>query len=241
MRSSIKQRFEMRKKFINMIILLAFVFIALSMMVFFTKSFVLHSRLTRNDNPAFDITRVVAIERNSISQHSEIYNDGNFIQYQCIYNDSCLDLVNLGRVDSLFHHVEDIVEVTNTPIPFPYSLFSNLIAPEPFSVSAPIVAFYNVYSLPNSSINSVKLYIEGKIKNKISDSATTLKYELSANRIDIALNDGSHVELSYYLGKDNNKTDAELVFSINNGNLYVVVFTKALDIKAFINDMMRKL
>lgn len=47
--------------------------------------------------------------------------------------------------------------------------------------------------------------------------------------------------LSYYLGKDNNKTDAELVFSINNGNLYVVVFTKALDIKAFINDMMRKL
>lgn len=149
--------------------------------------------------------------------------------------------MNLGRVDSLFHHVEDIVEVTNTPIPFPYSLFSNLIAPEPFCVSAPIVAFYNVYSLPNSSINSVKLYIEGKIKNKISESATTLKYELSANRIDIALNDGSHVELSYYLGKDNNKTDAELVFSINNGNLYVVVFTKALDIKAFINDMMRKL
>lgn len=81
MRSSIKQRFETRKKFINMIILLAFAFIALSMMVFFTKSFVLHSRLTRNDNPAFDIKRVVAIERNSISQHSEVYNDGNFIQY----------------------------------------------------------------------------------------------------------------------------------------------------------------
>ena len=51
-------------------------------------------RLNRVVNPTFDITKVVAIERASISEHSEVYNDGSFIEYECVYKDSCLDLVN---------------------------------------------------------------------------------------------------------------------------------------------------
>ena len=195
------------------------------------------SRLNRIVNPTFDITKVVAIERASISEHSEVYNDGSFIEYECVYKDSCLDLVNLGRVDSLFHHVEDIVEVINTPIPLPNSFFPNLIAPSPYKVRAASIAVsYNVYTLPYSSLNKVKLYIGGKIKNKISESATTVKYELSANRVDIALNNGSEVEVSYSLGIDNNRIDAELVFNLHNGNLYVVVLAKALDV----NNLLKK-
>lgn len=82
----------------------------------------------------------------------------------------------------------------------------------------------------------MKLYIGGKIKNKISESATTVKYELSANRVDIALNNGSEVEVSYSLGIDNNRIDAELVFNLHNGNLYVVVLAKALDV----NNLLKK-
>ena len=194
-------------------------------------------RLNRVVNPTFDITKVVAIERASISEHSEVYNDGSFIEYECVYKDSCLDLVNLGRVDSLFHHVEDIVEVINTPIPLPNSFFPNLIAPSPYKVRvAPVAVSYNVYTLPYSSLNKVKLYIGGKIKNKISESATAVKYELSANRVDIALNNGSEVEVSYSLGIDNNRIDAELVFNLHNGNLYVVVLAKALDV----NNLLKK-
>jgi len=132
--------------------------------------------------------------------------------------------------------VEDIVEVTNTPISFPNSFFPNLIAPEPYSVSVQITSFYNVYSMPYSSLNKVKLYIKGQIKNKISESTTTVKYEVSANRIDIALNNSSEVGLSYNLGIDNNRVDAELVFNLHNGNLYVVVLTKALDV----NNLLKK-
>lgn len=193
------------------------------------------SKLNRVVNPTFDITKVVAIEHASISDHSEIYNDGSFIEYECVYKDSCLDLVNLGRVDSLFHHVEDIVEVINTPIPLPNSFFPNLIAPSPYKVrAAPVVVSYNVYTLPYSSLNKVKLYIGGKIKNKISESATTVKYEISANRIDIALNNGSKVELSYSLGIDSNRIDADLVFNLHNGNLYVMVLAKVLDVNSLI-------
>ena len=65
--------------------------------------------------------------------------------------------------------------------------------------------------MPYSSLNKVKLYIKGQIKNKISESTTTVKYEVSANRIDIALNNSSEVGLSYNLGIDNNRVDAELV------------------------------
>ncbi|EKA81617.1 MULTISPECIES: hypothetical protein [Bacteroides] len=211
--------------------------IALAIISFFILNYMAQSRLNRIVNPTFDITKVVAIERASISEHSEVYNDGSFIEYECVYKDSCLDLVNLGRVDSLFHHVEDIVEVINTPIPLPNSFFPNLIAPSPYKVrAAPIAVSYNVYTLPYSSLNKVKLYIGGKIKNKISESATTVKYELSANRVDIALNNGSEVEVSYSLGIDNNRIDAELVFNLHNGNLYVVVLAKALDV----NNLLKK-
>ena len=210
--------------------------IALAIISFFILNYLARSRLNRIVNPTFDITKVVAIERASISEHSEVYNDGSFIEYECVYKDSCLDLVNLGRVDPLFHHVEDIVEVTNTPISFPNSFFPNLIAPEPYSVSVQITSFYNVYSMPYSSLNKVKLYIKGQIKNKISESTTTVKYEVSANRIDIALNNSPEVGLSYNLGIDNNRTDAELVFNLHNGNLYVVVLTKALDV----NNLLKK-
>lgn len=211
--------------------------IALAIISFFILNYMAQSRLNRIVNPTFDITKVVAIERASISEHSEVYNDGSFIEYECVYKDSCLDLVNLGRVDSLFHHVEDIVEVINTPIPLPNSFFPNLIAPSPYKVRAALVVVsYNVYTLPYSSLNKVKLYIGGKIKNKISESATTVKYELSANRVDIALNNGSEVEVSYSLGIDNNRIDAELVFNLHNGNLYVVVLAKALDV----NNLLKK-
>ena len=37
-------------------------------------------RLNRVVNPTFDITKVVAIERASISEHSEVYNDSSFIE-----------------------------------------------------------------------------------------------------------------------------------------------------------------
>ncbi|MGJ1081499.1 hypothetical protein ACR77Z_12315, partial [Bacteroides fragilis] len=87
-----------------------------------------------------------------------------------------------------------------------------------------------------SSLNKVKLYIKGQIKNKISESTTTVKYEVSANRIDIALNNSPEVGLSYNLGIDNNRTDAELVFNLHNGKLYVVVLTKALDV----NNLLKK-
>lgn len=90
--------------------------------------------------------------------------------------------------------------------------------------------------MPYSSLNKVKLYIKGQIKNKISESTTTVKYEVSANRIDIALNNSSEVGLSYNLGIDNNRVDAELVFNLHNGNLYVVVLTKALDV----NNLLKK-
>ena len=90
--------------------------------------------------------------------------------------------------------------------------------------------------MPYSSLNKVKLYIKGQIKNKISESTTTVKYEVSANRIDIALNNSPEVGLSYNLGIDNNRTDAELVFNLHNGKLYVVVLTKALDV----NNLLKK-
>ena len=90
--------------------------------------------------------------------------------------------------------------------------------------------------MPYSSLNKVKLYIKGQIKNKISESTTTVKYEVSANRIDIALNNSPEVGLSYNIGIDNNRTDAELVFNLHNGNLYVVVLTKALDV----NNLLKK-
>lgn len=90
--------------------------------------------------------------------------------------------------------------------------------------------------MPYSSLNKVKLYIKGQIKNKISESTTTVKYEVSANRIDIALNNSPEVGLSYNIGIDNNRTDAELVFNLHNGKLYVVVLTKALDV----NNLLKK-
>ena len=186
--------------------------IALAIISFFILNYLARSRLNRIVNPTFDITKVVAIERASISEHSEVYNDDRFIEYECVYKDSCLDLVNLGRVDSLFHHVEDIVEVTNTPIPFPNSFFPYLIAAEPYSVSIQITSFYNVYSMPYSSLNKVKLYIKGQINNS------------------------PEVGLSYNIGIDNNRTDAELVFNLHNGKLYVVVLTKALDV----NNLLKK-
>lgn len=209
--------------------------IVLFVISFFIINYVSRSRLSRAVSLAFDITKVVAIERDSISEQAEIYNKGNFIEYECVYKDSCLDLVNLGYVDSSIHHVEDIVEVINTPMPFPNSFFSKLIASSPYSVRAtPVTVFYNVYTLPYSSLNKVKLYIKGQIKNKISESATTVKYELSANRIDIALNNSSEVEVSYSLGIDSNRMDAELVFNLNHRNLYVVVLAKALDVNSLI-------
>lgn len=204
---------------------------------YFILNYISHSRLSKTINPTFDITKVVAIERASISDQAEIYNKGNFIEYECVFKDSCLDLVNLGYVDSLIHRVENVVEVINTPMPLPNSFFSRLIASPPYSTqSAPITSFYNVYSLPFCSLNSLKLYIDGKIKSKVSESATTVKYELSANRIDIALNNGSEVELVYYLGIDSNKIDVELIFNLNNRNLYVVVLAKALDV----NNLLKK-
>lgn len=214
------------------IVILSIILVGVS---FFILGYLAQNKLNRVVNPTFDITKVVTIERASISEHSEVYNDGSFIEYECVYKDSCLDLVNLGYVDSLFHHVEDIVEVINTPIPLPNSFFPNLIAPSPYKVrAAPVAVSYNVYTLPYSSLNKVKLYIGGKIKNKISESATTVKYEISANRIDIALNNSSEVEVSYSLGIDSNRMDAELVFNLNNRNLYVVVLAKALDVNSLI-------
>ncbi|WP_294685224.1 hypothetical protein [uncultured Bacteroides sp.] len=216
------------------IVVLSIILVGIS---FFVINYMAHRRLHRIVNPTFDISKVVAIDRASISDQAEIYNKDNFIEYKCIYKDSCLDLVNLGRVDSLFHHVEDAVEVINTPIPYPNAFFSKLVAAPPyFAQSAPITSFYNVYSMPYSSLNSVKLYIKGQIKNKISESATTIKYELSANRIYIAMNNSSEVELSYYLGIDNNRMDADLIFNLHNGNLYVVVLAKALDV----NNLLKK-
>ncbi len=140
--------------------------IASTIISFFILNYMVQSRLNRIVNPTFDITKVVAIERASISEHSEVYNDGRFIEYECVYKDSCLDLVNIGCVDSLFHHVEDVVEVTNTPIPFPNSFFPNLITPSPYKVrAAPVAVSYNVYTLSHSSLNKVKVYIGGKMKN----------------------------------------------------------------------------
>ena len=201
-------------------------------MSFFIVNYMAHGRLTSSLNPAFDITKVVAIERASVLSQAEIYNKGHFVEYKCVYKDSCLDLVNLGVVDSLFHHIDDVVKVVNTPIPYPNSFFSKLIASPPcFVQNAPITPFYNVYSLPYCGLNNVRFYIRGKIKSKISESATTVKYKLSGNLIDIALNGNSQVELAYNLGVDSAMTNAELIFNLNHRNLYVVVLTKALDEK----------
>ena len=70
--------------------------IALAIISFFILNYLARSRLNRIVNPTFDITKVVAIERASISEHSEVYNDSSFIEYECVYMDSCLDLVNLA-------------------------------------------------------------------------------------------------------------------------------------------------
>lgn len=64
--------------------------------IIFILNYMAQGRLNRVVNPTFDITKVVAIERASISEHSEVYNDSSFIEYECVYKDSCLDLVNLA-------------------------------------------------------------------------------------------------------------------------------------------------
>ena len=56
--------------------------IALAMISFFILNYMAQGRLNRVVNPTFDITKVVAIERASISEHSEVYNDGSFIEYE---------------------------------------------------------------------------------------------------------------------------------------------------------------
>ena len=55
--------------------------IALAMISFFILNYMAQGRLNRVVNPTFDITKVVAIERASISEHSEVYNDSSFIEY----------------------------------------------------------------------------------------------------------------------------------------------------------------
>ena len=70
--------------------------IALAMISFFILNYMAQGRLNTVVNPTFDITKVVAIERASNSEHSEVYNDSSFIEYECVYKDSCLDLVNLA-------------------------------------------------------------------------------------------------------------------------------------------------
>lgn len=213
------------------IIALPVIAILLFALPFWISGFLSYNRLSHSFNPAFNITTVVDLSEKDILSEAEISNDGSFIEYICLYKDSCLKLIKAGTIaKSYSSNISDMITITKRVIPSPNTYITGMTYSIPcFVEAATIRSFYNVYLLPMNDLSRIKMYISGEIKAIEHKSPYEVKYKLLTNNVSLAFNKEKETNLRYAIGADGSLTDADFTFKIDpkTNNFYVIVAAKS--------------
>lgn len=222
----------MKKKSYKRLIILSVVIILLILFPFWISSFIAHSRLSVGDKTKFDITSIIpGISRNAISNEAEIYNKDQFLEYKCLYGDSCLDLINVGTaVEMKTGNIMDMITIIDKPLPYP----NNYISGMTFSIScfvpiAPVNPFYNVFVLPVDSLYQIKMHVSGHIDSVKQESVHVVKYKIRTNNLSFVFNEETETNLNYSIGMDGALAAANLIFCMEpkTQKVYIVVMAES--------------
>lgn len=198
---------------------------------FWVKGCITQNKLTKADITRFDITAITNLAKEKIKEEAEIHNGKAFIEYQCLYGDSCLRLIDIGKVAPPSRKtIREILKMTWKPIPSADNYWSSITSSPPYIFEAATIRpWYNVDNLPAKAIEDIKMKISGRVLKVEQVSDCILKYKLRVNYVTFLFNGKEEADLGYGIGADGSITDADFTFYIdkNTYHVYIIVTTKA--------------
>lgn len=213
------------------IILLAITGMLLCALPFWISGYLSFSQLSFSLEPKFNISEIVNLSQNDIQAQAEVYKEGTFIEYKCLYGDSCLNLIDIGRMaESSSKDISEIITVSNRDIPYPNLYITGMTYSIPCLVETGSIAVsYNVYVLPVNGLSRIRMSISGKIIAIERESDNRVRYKLQANNVSLAFNNEQKTNLRYGIGVGGSLAEAYFTFIRNpqTRHFYIVVTTKS--------------
>ena len=202
----------------------------------FTCHILARSRLsTIKDTSYFDISAILNISKDRITDESETYNKKEFIQYDCIIDSIYyITVVKAGKIANI--KLFDSIHFESKPFPNRTGLFG-IASPSPFTSTAWFHhADYNVFLLPLNEVDKINVFVRdkitnresyysngsGKIINKEYLNYNTISYFVESSLVDFSFNGMNKDNLRFFYAKTKEPIFLNVFFTIDkDNNLYI--------------------
>lgn len=210
----------MKKKVIIIIIILLAAIVGKNLYLVIKYFKTVEGRLTiKLESTQFDVGSYLKIDKGRISSESEVYNVGEFFEYNCIIDSIySLTIIKVGDISKL--NLLDSINQIKIDLPF-VNGNTNMVA----TTAHPIdnlhlyshTPWYNVIELPMKKISKVNFFVNGKIISSEYDSLRKIiVFNLKAKRTTISFNRNRNSYLSFSCLNDL----VSLFFFDNQNQLY---------------------
>jgi hypothetical protein len=146
----------------------------------------------------FEITSIVPISVNRITEAVEFYNKDKFIEYDCLI-DSIIHIHVIKVGDHFDGNISEVFSFTKKGIPEHNDWFEYQMKMPPPSYFCQILNQYcssfNVFTLPMNRIETICAYVNGKEIHLIDKSETNLYYSIRAQSISYSFNHETQADL----------------------------------------------
>jgi hypothetical protein len=210
---------------------LTVVFGILGIVIFYLLFFFIYTSISKNrlntieGKSNFDIATILSISKDSITTENETYNKGEFIEYDCIIDNTYyISIIKVGEIGNIT--LSDSLCFENQFFPSREGWFNyEITTPHPMANMIPInyIPWYNVFLLPFKEINKINIFIDGEIFKKEWLNSRTLSYSLGMSHAQFSFNNMNKVDLEFSpVGIIKQPPFSNIFFIIDeNHNLYI--------------------